>query len=390
MLTPDSKGKIAYDIMLEFAQRTGLSPAGPPSERYLWTDAFAVCNFLGLYHQTGDKQSRRLALLLVRQVHEVLGRHRSDDRRTGWISGLDEVEGRRHPTSGGLRIGKKMRERAPEELFDQELEWDRDGQYFHYLTQWMHALDCVSRATGDPTFNSWAMELAKAAHAGFSYVPGRGSRKRLYWKMSIDLSRPLVSSMGHHDPLDGLVTYSGIQATAEKLTAQSESRGLVDEIADMAAMCEGTDWATDDPLGIGGLLISALRMVRMILAGSFIRPGLLGSVLEDSLRSLDYFESRSPLSLPADYRLAFRELGLSVGLQAIEKLPGLIKQRPEVFAKLTGTIQRFSRYVPMSERINAFWLEGKNRQAATWAEHLNINMVMLATSLLPEGYLLPR
>ena len=28
----------------------------------------------------------------------------------------------------------------------------------------------------------------------------------MYWKLSIDLSRPLVASMGQHDPLDGLVT----------------------------------------------------------------------------------------------------------------------------------------------------------------------------------------
>ena len=149
MLTPAAKRSMVREIMLDFAERTGLSPAGLSPKRYLWTDAFAVCNFLGLYRQTGDKQYLRLALLLVEQVHAVLGRHRQDDERTGWISGLGEEEGRRHPTKGGLRIGKKMSERRPNEPFDEELEWDRDGQYFHYLTQWMHALDCVSRVTGD-------------------------------------------------------------------------------------------------------------------------------------------------------------------------------------------------------------------------------------------------
>jgi hypothetical protein len=392
MLTPDAKGMIVRDSMIEFAERTGLSPEGSAPERYLWTDAFAVCNFLGLYRQTGDEQYRRLALLLVDQVHALLGRHRPDDRRTGWISGLDEEEGKRHPTRGGLRIGKKMRERRPDEPFDQDLEWDRDGQYFHYLTQWMHTLDCVSRATGDLIFNSWAMELAKAAHAGFSYAPGKGVEKRLYWKMSIDLSRPLVSSMGHHDPLDGLIAYSEIQATAGKLSERSTSRELGAEIADMAALCTGKDWATDDPLGIGGLLINAFRMAQLILAGSFIRRDLFETVLEDCLRSLDFFESRSPLALPAAYRLAFREFGLSIGLQAIQKLQGLIDQHPEVFRKLSGRVrmQGFGRYVPMSEAINAFWLEGKNRQSAAWAEHLAINMMMLVTSLSPDGYLLPQ
>ena len=102
---------------------------------------------------------------------------------------------------------KPERTRQPGEPLDENLEWDRDGQYFHYLTKWMHALNRVSRVTGDPSYLRWAMELAQAAHARFVYLPPAGGRKRMYWKMSIDLTRPLVPSMGQHDPLDGLVTY---------------------------------------------------------------------------------------------------------------------------------------------------------------------------------------
>src|SRR5216684_2205383 len=57
---------------------------------------------------------------------------------------------------GGLRIGKKLPERSAGEPFDEQLEWDRDGQYFHYLTKWMHALDQVARSTKQPRFNLWA------------------------------------------------------------------------------------------------------------------------------------------------------------------------------------------------------------------------------------------
>jgi hypothetical protein len=151
-------------IMAEFARLTGLSPVGKSPRRYLWTDAFAVCNFLELYDQTGDERYRQLALDLVDQVHNTLGRHRHDDPRTGWISGLDEQEGKKHPTAGGLRIGKKMNERGRADPLDESLEWDRDGQYYHYLTKWMHALNRVSRVTEDCTYNRWAMELAKTAH----------------------------------------------------------------------------------------------------------------------------------------------------------------------------------------------------------------------------------
>ena len=389
MATPGTKWLMVRDIMREFAERTGLSSAGSAPERYLWTDAFAVCNFLGLYRKTGDEQYIRLTLLLVDQVHAVLGRHRRDDGRTGWISGFREEEGLRHPTKGGLRIGKGMRERRPGEPFDELLEWDRDGQYFHYLTQWMHALDCVSRVTEDPIYTRWALELAKAAHAGFVYTSRVGEKKRLYWKMSIDLSYPLVSSMGHHDPLEGLITSSELQATGGKGSGRSLSQELSGEIADMVAICEGKDWATDDPLGIGGLLVGAYRMSQLILAGGFLRRDLFEIVLENSLTSLDSLERQSPLTLPADYRLAFRELGLSIGLQAIQRLQGLAGRHPDVFGKYPGSsrIQSLGRYTRMSEEINAFWLEDKNRESAAWSEHRNINMVMLATSLAPDGYL---
>ena len=79
---------MAREIMTEFARQTGLAPGRKVPRRYLWTDAFAVCNFLGLYRQSGDEKYKDLALRLVDQVHNILGRHRQDDPRTGWISGL--------------------------------------------------------------------------------------------------------------------------------------------------------------------------------------------------------------------------------------------------------------------------------------------------------------
>ena len=376
------------EIMIEFARMSGLSPAVSSPQRYLWTDAFAVCNFLNLYLQTRDEHYKHLALLLVGQVHAVLGRHRADDSRVGWISGLNEQERAKHPTIGGLRIGKELNERRPEEPFDERLEWDRDGQYYHYLTQWMHALDCASRVTGDPTFNRWAIELAKTAHAKFTHVSPRKGEKRLYWKMSIDLLYPLVSSMGHHDPLDGLITYSELQATAGKYSGISPD--LVAEITDMGMICEGKSWATDDPLGIGGLLSGAYKMAQLIVAGSFTRPELLDTVLNDSLTGLAYFTKKSSLNLPAAHRLAFRELGLAIGLQATERLQGLIEQYLGIFNKkplIHSSVLSLMRYVRLSEIINEFWLESENKKSDSWTDHRNINMVMLATSLSPNGYL---
>ena len=83
MMKQRTSASLAQKIMIEFARLTGLSPASSAPQRYLWTDAFAVCNFLGLYQDTEGKEFKDLALHLVDQVHSVLGRHRHDDQRTG-------------------------------------------------------------------------------------------------------------------------------------------------------------------------------------------------------------------------------------------------------------------------------------------------------------------
>ena len=375
-------------IMTEYAESTGLSNAQKPPRRYLWTDAFGVCNFLGLYRQTGEEAWRHSALRLVDQVHDVLGHHRGDDERSGWISGLSEGEGKRHPVIGGLRIGKKINERTAREPYDDRAEWDRDGQYYHYLTKWMHALNCVSRSTGDPIFNSWAIELAKNVHAAFVYTLPSGL-KRMYWKMSIDLTRPLVASMGQHDPLDGLITYSRLRTTAWE-HPETADPGLDSEIADMEALCSGQIWVTDDPLGIGGLLGDAYRILQLITKGDFARTDFLTDLLESSLAGLDAFKRGHLLELPADYRLAFRELGMSIGLHAVERMEEWLRKRPDLFPANHPVYQQMKQlghFVPFQKTIEKFWLDPGNTRSQTWTEHLDINRVMLATSLASDGYL---
>jgi hypothetical protein len=384
-----SNCSMAGQMMRDFGRLTGLSPANSAPLRYLWTDAFAVTNFLGLYEKTGEEEFRTMALQLVDQVHEVLGQHRKDDSRTGWISGLDEQKGRFHPTAGGLRIGKKLKERRASEPLNERLEWDRDGQYYHYLTKWMHALNCVTRLTGDFTFNRWAVELAKACHARFVYSPSSGRQKRMYWKLSIDLSYPLVSSTGFHDPLDGLVTYTQLQATAA-MDPEGSTGDLQGEIADMTVLCKGRHWASDDPLGIGGLLCDAFLVAQLMAKDHFSDGNLLASLLDGSLVGLEAFHDGYPLGLPAAYRLAFRELGLSIGLHAVERLSTLVEQSdsrlgnvPEVRAQMRA----LNGHGPTAEMIETFWLVPEHQQAESWVEHRDINMVMLATSLCPNGFL---
>jgi hypothetical protein len=381
---------LAHEFMQDYARLTGLDPPGAHPRRYLWTDAFAVCNYLEFFQKTHNETYRELALRLVDQVHHTLGRHRDDDSRTGWISALSLQEGELHPTSGGLRIGKSLPEREIFEPYNEQREWDRDGQYYHYLTKWMHALNRVSRVTGNPDYVTWAIELAHTAHARFTYLPAAGGRKRMYWKMSINLTRPLVPSMGQHDPLDGLVTYNELHLTATRDFGQSVQPVLVQEMADMTGICRGMNLATDDPLGIGGLLSDASRITQLTIRGGPVHAGLLETLFDSALTGLDSLTESGFLELPARNRLAFRELGLSIGLKGVEKLPEWIRKKPNSFDRtgfLHQRIEALLEYMPLREKIEQFWLDGKNRESGTWTGHREINMVMLATSLAPDGFL---
>ena len=379
----------AITLMNHFAERTGLTTQQPP-RRYLWTDAFAVCNYLGLARNTGEHAYKERALQLVDQVHHTLGRHRDDDPRSGWISGLGEQEGGKHPTQGGLRIGKSLPERGPDEPINEHLEWDRDGQYFHYLTKWMHSLDQVARSTQQSHYNAWSRELAQSAFHAFTYAPAlEGQPRRMVWKMSIDLTRAQVASMGQHDPLEGYITNLQLHATAASLPQPTTGPNLVDETNQFAAMIKDGEWATADPLGLGGLMIDAYRMYQL-KKGETSDEELIVNLLTASLTGLRYYARSGELQQPAQYRLAFRELGLAIGLHAVESMQRAIDKEAQTTAtspSLSELLKALMHYNSLREEIEAFWRDPEHQQSTTWTEHQDINEVMLATSLVPDGFL---
>jgi hypothetical protein len=380
---------IVAGVMAAFGRRTGLSGDVLP-RRYLWTDAFAVCNYLALHQHTGAPEWLAHARQLIEQVHRVLGRHREDDVRTGWISGLDEDAGARHPTAGGLRIGKPLPERNPFEPRDERVDWDRDGQYYHYLTRWMHALARAALETADAELLRYGVELGRAAHAAFAH--GVGCERRLYWKMNIDLSRPVVSSMGQHDALDGLLAAAALhaQAAARAGAGQGTPLGLGTELGELAEMCRGRGWASTDALGIGGLLVDGWFLSRLTHCIPGSGAQLLTRVLHDAARSLDLVTIGRYMDGAAAERLPFRELGLSLGLAAVERLAERHSAgRLPGGARAAAATQRLLRHVPLRQKIEAYWREPAHQTAGSWTEHEDINAVMLATSLLPDGYLGP-
>jgi len=376
---------VAREIMDEFAGRTGMSTAAP-QRRYLWTDAFALCNWLTLFERSGEPRFRELARLLMHRVHHVLGRHRPDDPRNGWISGLEETEGERHPTVGGLRIGKPLPERSPREPFDAHLEWERDGQYYHYLLRWMHALSRAAVVLQDAELGRWAVELAVTAERAFTLTALPGGPARMRWKMSIDLLRPLVPSQGAHDPLDGLVTSCAVSAS---MSAGDPAAGdLRRALHELLSMCRADEWATADSLGAGGLLCDLWWSVQMLRADapeSDLLEPLLRPMLSASLTSVREVLRSPDLGRPSRERLAFRELGLAIGLRAAGEI---VKALPELPTRLRPPgIDELERYVGVADRVVGTWLEPAARATASWRAHEDINEVMLATALLPDEHI---
>jgi hypothetical protein len=380
----------AQSLIDDFLLRTGLEGDVPPS-RYLWTDAFAVCSLLGQWRRTGERRRLDSAMELADQVHRVLGRHRPDDGRSGWISGLPEKEGAAHPTVGGLRIGKPLPERGPEEAPDPGREWDRDGQYFHYLTRWIHALDLMGRHTGQSRYTVWAAELAATSGRAFMHS-GTPRRRSMHWKMSIDLSRPLVPSMGSHDPLDGYVRCRQVLATLRSIGAPDEafagelSKVLEEQTLVYLGMMRGRSLATPDPLGTGGLLCACVHLHQIADPGSSTERAQVARLLRDALSGLEVWMCSGSATGPAEKRLPFRELGLALGLSGV----GVIRR--EGSASIPGTpydtlLGELERRAPLGDEITSFWNRRENR-GESWNAHREINQVMLAAALDPLGYLL--
>jgi hypothetical protein len=54
---------------------------------------------------------------------------------------------------------------------------------------------------------------------------------------------------------------------------------------------------------------------------------------------------------------------------------------------LLWRLEALARVAGLREIVEKFWLEETNRKAGSYAAHRDINEVMLATSLSPDGFL---
>lgn len=245
---------------LAFMERRSIFPHGL---RYLWTDAFGVCNYLTLYHSTSERRYLDRAQSLVADVDRVLGRRR------------------------GYRIGQ-----AP----------DRDGQYFHYLVMWIYALTELAKVC--PSYHERAVQLVKDIHPHF-VERGAG----VLWKMKEDLSGPYPGYPGYSglDMFGGYVVYR-----------LADEHALSAEIADMEQLISRTykGFRASQDLGLGMSLWLAHffpdeEWARVVRQRSL---DILGMMWRDHDDQSGYF-IRDAVFEP-DQKFAFTNYGVSLGLQA--------------------------------------------------------------------------
>src|SRR6516164_9541745 len=207
--------------------------------------------------------------------------------------------------------------------------------------------------------------------------------------MSTDLSRPLVPSSGLHDALDGSITFREVLHTGAK-SSDTRAMDLDEAIESLSVVCQQRDWTTDDPLGLGGLLFDACRLCRLPGEDALNDARLLEELVDACRNGLKAFLGGRQLSRPASHRLAFRELGLAIGLRALPMIADGISKDRRRFGSGCALPQSIDLLLPhesLSENIVSFWMPHAQHPDANWLAHRNINDVMLATALIPDTFL---
>ena len=255
-----------------------------------------MVNFITLSKELNDPTYLVRATRLVHTVHNVLGRTR--DGKV-WLPGASHS----NPIGGGLRIGKI-----------DEAGSDGDGQYHHYLTLWMFALNRSTKTTGDRRYNDQAIALARAIHPSF-FLDRKTSEPRMVWKMSMNRQQPLVRSQGNLDPISGYLIFRLLQASSDdKYTLMSR------EIADYEQVIglKGKHFISSDTLDLGMTLLTSHWLIETVPYFKDLQQQ--AQIYLHRLFEQDY------LDLPIGDRLAFREYGTCLGTGCVEVIDNVLQQ----------------------------------------------------------------
>jgi hypothetical protein len=177
-----------------------------------------------------------------------------------------------------------------------------------------------------------------------------------------------------------------LEDTARRWPAGTAS-DLAPAIADYTAMLADSPLETGDPLGLGGLLADAWRIAQLAECAALADGRLLARVLAAARAGLDEYVRAGEWRADPSRRLAFRELGLAIGLAALGPLRATLDQWPAPAPPIARLVDELARHAALGAALGACWSEPAHRRAPAWIEHRDINDVMLATWLAPSGYL---
>ncbi|CEM34200.1 unnamed protein product [Vitrella brassicaformis CCMP3155] len=225
--------------------------AGPTSQgsqrRYLWTDAFAVCNYVSLAHragQEGDGQLRAMYLTmaarLIDTVHASLGTPRSEE--------YPMIPSEHNSPSGfkGLRIGKVDPNTDP--------GMRADGMYWHYVDKWLFALLRMYNESDDAKYLNAAVSIVKDIHESF-VAKWRGKPVGLYWKLGVDLKTipGAEHTAANDDALSAYIVYALIDHHYSKAIPdhQHPLKREIDELREILKDYPMPMRVSPDPLGVG-------------------------------------------------------------------------------------------------------------------------------------------
>jgi hypothetical protein len=151
------------------------------------------------------------------------------------------------------------------------------------------------------------------------------------------------------------------------------------ELESFGSMLREQELATSDPLGLGGLLSDAYRADQLIVRQALPNRKLRDDLLRAALAGLTQYRELGELKEAAESRLAFRELGLAIGLRAAQAMR-------RVNGSHSG-LNELARFEALADDIIDFWSDRAHQRASSWTQHRDINEVMLATALEPDGFL---
>jgi hypothetical protein len=341
------------------ANEAGPSPSG--QRRYLWTDAFGICTFISQSlltkelskfsesKQSADSQPDEYLIAaekLIIAVYDCLGNPRSDKFPMEPDTELPNA-------CKGLRIGKTQARTISRGGTDMGMSYD--GMYYHYLAQFIFAVQRYCVASHNTHQLQRLVRLIKQIHPAF-LVPGQGYR----WKVNVDLS-PIptdLTTRSNHDAVTALVVYTLVNGICA-------DKPLETEIADLQGIVE-TYYQKDvrelmqhamDPLGLGLELWSSQWL-----------EGAAPTLFRDSMIKMAQPIAQNSIAESPHSDLNFRLYGAVLGLQLV--IDG-------------STAAHLTKY---AEHLIKYFVEEEVAHAIGENEHSTINKVMFAAAVNPLAY----